>query len=672
MASKVSVIEISKKYLKDKQNFVLQGGAGSGKTETLKELLQYLLYEFPNKKVICITHTNLAVEEIKSRIGDIHYISTIHSFLYNIIKNYKKNIFEVIDELFTLRLMKREEFNRNVMEEKEYKKIEHEKYKKVYEKYREKLYSMKKESIEKCTNKIIYDKKPESYNEIINEKIKQLNEEIRENIKNRNYHDIDYNNTKFNSFSELTFGHDGLIEITVLLFKKYPVMEKIFKDKIDYIFIDEYQDTRREIIEIFLKFSDIKNSPVVCLFGDTMQSIYEEGIGNVQEYMDSGVLKLVIKEDNFRCSEQVIEFINPLRLDKLNQNVEYKNKANGILEDITDRQGKVEVFYSLCENKPTIRSEKIDKDNYLKKIDKMLEVILEDQKVLLLTNKAIANKLNFGNLYEIFNERYSQAANEKIEIQLNTIQLTELCEVCYDYKEKNYNQLLIKLKKNGFRIRNISDKEKLSKNIKEFLIKDLSLIEALETAYNLGYLKKTDSYKQNIENKERFLVDLESNLKYKEFKNYYTEGNNTYLRIVEKLPDLIEEEFEELESFYKKEVYYRKLFSKDMKFSEVLNYFYFINEKSQYITMHKTKGSGISSVIIVMEEYFWNTYDFSLLYLNKKELNDTTLMKKIRSQKLIYVACSRAIENLTCIKMITQDEEKQFLKYFPMAQKLEI
>ena len=88
--------------------------------------------------------------------------------------------------------------------------------------------------------------------------------------------------------------------------------------------------------------------------------------------------------------------------------------------------------------------------------------------------------------------------------------------------------------------------------------------------------------------------------------------------------------------------------------------------------MHKTKGSGITSVIIVMEEYFWNIYDFSLLYLDEKELNDTALLKKIRSQKLIYVACSRAIENLTCIKVITQEEENQFLKYFPMAQKLEI
>ena len=71
------------KYFK---NFVLQGGAGSGKTESLKEVILYISEKYPNKKIACITLTNAAVDEMKLRIGDNHVISTIHSFLNHLIK----------------------------------------------------------------------------------------------------------------------------------------------------------------------------------------------------------------------------------------------------------------------------------------------------------------------------------------------------------------------------------------------------------------------------------------------------------------------------------------------------------------------------------------------------------------------------------------------------------
>lgn len=64
-----------KQCIEDKKCFVLQGGAGSGKTETLKNVLEYISENHPNKKVACITHTNLAVDEIKSRVGDKYILA---------------------------------------------------------------------------------------------------------------------------------------------------------------------------------------------------------------------------------------------------------------------------------------------------------------------------------------------------------------------------------------------------------------------------------------------------------------------------------------------------------------------------------------------------------------------------------------------------------------------
>ena len=85
------IIEVNQIKNENFKNFVLQGGAGSGKTESLKEIISYISEKYPDKTIACITHTNVAVDEIKLRVGDNrHNISTIHSFLNDLIKNYKK------------------------------------------------------------------------------------------------------------------------------------------------------------------------------------------------------------------------------------------------------------------------------------------------------------------------------------------------------------------------------------------------------------------------------------------------------------------------------------------------------------------------------------------------------------------------------------------------------
>jgi len=68
--------------------------------------------------------------------------------------------------------------------------------------------------------------------------------------------------------------------------------------------------------------------------------------------------------------------------------------------------------------------------------------------------------------------------------------------------------------------------------------------------------------------------------------------------------------------------------------------------------MHKTKGTGIPDVIVVLDEYYWRDYDFRNILT--QEFGDTQKMDR----KLVYVACSRAIRNLTCVRIISAEEEK--------------
>ena len=54
--------------IRDGKNFILEGGAGSGKTYSLISLIDALTAERPYVRIVCITYTNNAVAEILSRI----------------------------------------------------------------------------------------------------------------------------------------------------------------------------------------------------------------------------------------------------------------------------------------------------------------------------------------------------------------------------------------------------------------------------------------------------------------------------------------------------------------------------------------------------------------------------------------------------------------------------
>lgn len=428
----ITAVDQCKKCIDNKRSFVLQGGAGSGKTESLKELLIYISQTNPKAKVMCITHTNVAVNEIQSRTGNAFPVSTIHSFLNSLIKDYKKNMHTVIGELFLIPEFVASEKNEDISD-KEYKKNEHERYKKLYEKYADKHYQMTRESAPKVTGKRDYDKDPKAFNKILNDGIKAINEKIAEKISSKDYSTIGYNDTKFDSLKDLTFGHDGLLKVFHLLIKKYPLLSKMIADRYDYIFIDEYQDTNADIVCDLIHVS--QNSELtLCLFGDSMQSIYSDGVGDVDMFIGDSLISIP-KPDNYRCAYEVISFVNPLRLDGLEQEVTFKTNAKGEIETEKSRHGFAKVLYSTCEQKPNSHSSEEEKATYQSKIDSLITKAKEycpTAKILMLTNKAIAEKNHFQNLYKVFDDRYYDVGDH-MEKYLSAIQVLEFCDICNAY-----------------------------------------------------------------------------------------------------------------------------------------------------------------------------------------------------------------------------------------------
>ncbi|RZJ47663.1 MAG: ATP-dependent helicase, partial [Flavobacterium sp.] len=82
------------------KSFFLFAGAGSGKTRTLVNVLTNFKeiygqdYKLLNRKIGIITYTNAAADEITHRLSynSIFEVSTIHSFCWELIKNFTLDI----------------------------------------------------------------------------------------------------------------------------------------------------------------------------------------------------------------------------------------------------------------------------------------------------------------------------------------------------------------------------------------------------------------------------------------------------------------------------------------------------------------------------------------------------------------------------------------------------
>ena len=76
--------------------------------------------------------------------------------------------------------------------------------------------------------------------------------------------------------------HDEVLLLAHRMFKKYPRLCDLLLDKFQFVFVDEYQDTSPLVIEILLNFLQArKKKNIIGFFGDSMQSIYETGVGDI-------------------------------------------------------------------------------------------------------------------------------------------------------------------------------------------------------------------------------------------------------------------------------------------------------------------------------------------------------------------------------------------------------
>lgn len=595
----------------DGRNFLLSGGAGSGKTYSLVSVIRQVIAENPTVKVACMTYTNAAVKEIEERVSHKNLdVSTIHDFLWDNIKHFQKELKEAV-----IALANDENISRI--------------------------------SIDDVT--LI----PKDYFDILPDGI-QYKEFIR--------------------LREGIISHDELLIVANYLFEKYPKLSSIVKDKYKFIFIDEYQDTSKAVIDIFLthfKKSERKN--IIGFFGDAMQSIYDDGIGNLDEYKggDADTVNEVPKKQNRRNPQCVIDLANKLRTDGITQEPSNDPNAPNMVEGLV-KQGAVLFLHST--------------DGDINKVEKFLVENYgwnfknsKETKELNLTHNLIADKAGFRTLMDIYDKdpviglkseildkiKYNKKNNrpeivieeddtfdsvvDKFQLKNREKQLKKDILLGDPIKAGLYNQLKdmpfsevrkIYLNKDALIDDKKQDEDDESKkgSKRDNLIKHLFKIQNNISLYQKKryneFLRATDfRFKiTSIASKRTLKENIESliNVDDKTIEEVINDANEKVICLIDdKLIDFKE----------KKEYLYNRV--KDVRFSEFQKLYEYLEGQTPFSTQHKTKGTEFDNVLVILDNGGWNNYNFEKMFLCTAS---PSVME--RTQKIFYVCCTRAKENL--------------------------
>lgn len=265
-----------------KNMFLLNAPAGSGKTTYIENSVISLVEKYPNRKILCITYTNRAKDELEGRVKNKNVtIETIHTFLPSFIFPYRsKN--EVLDLYFNLFKPKLEELIANGDEDS--KNI----------KYKERYGELSLPAVRKNISK------------------------------------ISYNEQTFSAYYYGRLSHDDIILFARAMFEKFPVLRKRLSDKYSYVFIDEYQDAASNVLHIFYQALKDTNSELYLL-GDKMQEIFDNYDGSFNELLKNfDQRKNLVK--NYRCQKKIVDILNNVYNDD-----KYRQEPNFIFENATPK-----------------------------------------------------------------------------------------------------------------------------------------------------------------------------------------------------------------------------------------------------------------------------------------------------------------------------------------------
>jgi|694.fasta_scaffold45200_4 DNA helicase-2/ATP-dependent DNA helicase PcrA len=561
------------------RSFALIAGAGSGKTTSLVEALAEIRSTYGEKlqqngqRIACITFTNRAVGVIRKRLGfdDLYYVSTLHGFLWSEISRFQRDIMDALQHERLPALVAKAAADDKGGQSQKARKAR-----------------LKKERLEQELAALVGVSK------------------------------FTYNDACYSEYLSGKLSHDDIIEIASYLFRERQNFRRLVGLRYPFIFVDEAQDTFPSIVEGLNLTCAGTGLPIVGYFGDPWQQIYE---GRVGDFCPPEGGQIITKTENFRCSPQVIAFLNAFRTD-------VAQMAAGSNANL---QGSVEIRLVRAESPDGPRNRYSDPqlDRALVAMDQALtnwgwsdnpDVIR-----LFLVRQMIARRLKFSSLHQLFTGQYaSQRAQDEYENGEHYLLKPFLSVVCplIEATAKGENRKII------------------------------DILRANSPAYDPNGSNANRMLSEMINQSKAELANLSGLWQQATIKDVLSFCRDNQLismsdRLAEQLskPQRTEQYDDELHSEEKGDWLADCFFA--MTTNELFAYRDFIEDNTPYSTQHGVKGEEYQNVLVVFDdvEANWNQYSFSKL-LTPRTAGAPTEGQEERGRKLAYVCFSRAEQHL--------------------------
>lgn len=353
------------------RSFVMVAGAGSGKTTSLIKALAHLretrgtALRRAGQQIACITYTEVAVGEISADVGitPLFHISTIHSFLWSVIRAFQSDIGAWVVS-------------------------------RIEEKIAEKRAHYDKPGTRAATRTKL------------EREIAGLDAELAAvgRVEKFTY-------GTGSRYSEGILGHDDILKLTPACVDRHPLLREVVARRFPYIFVDESQDTQPAVIEA-LRQTALDQPICVGFFGDPMQKIYGSGAGAI-ELLPGWAY--ITKPENFRCPLSVLGVINAVRApgDGLVQTRGRTATVDGREHPVV---GTANIFILPSDGQRTARLGAVRAWLAAQTGDDLWISDMRDGDVrlLVLVHRMAAKRLGFASLYSALNDRAPQSLSEGI------------------------------------------------------------------------------------------------------------------------------------------------------------------------------------------------------------------------------------------------------------------
>lgn len=633
------------KCLDNFESFCFDAGAGAGKTYALQKSIEHILktegenLKLRNQKILCITYTNAAKDEILSRLGknSAILVSTIHEFLWEFISIQQESLTiehknKIIDELHTIDYKINENsLSSNVVLPEFQNVVCKDDFIKTFYSY----YGTSARDFRDAMKN--YDTYFETYlSNISNFKnlVKDINKKSRlsktlKDIEDKESKKIIYNPVQNrDKLENYVISHDTLLLYCKNIITNKDILKRLFSDRYPYILIDEYQDTDEKVVAIIDSIREYSNSRkklVVGFFGDSLQNIYGSGVGILpkkEEY------KSIEKVFNRRSSMQIVELIEKIRNDNFGQQSIYTDFDNGSYN-----------FY--------ISGDDFNIDTFLQE-----NHLINNTACLLMKNDDISKARGFDEILSVLKKfpRFSGANFENVS---NEFLQKNLQHMGWFLREiLTFIDFIQKVRDDNSTVREIiqfitSNKLKLTfavmkqfiGNLREPNLSTLSIDRCIDEITNIQEPISGNDILKKIFSLDDIAENILLNIKNRAYDYFYysqdSEESEREMTVIDEFFNL------DISQFIK---WYNYIFD-DSK-----------QESISYYTLHGSKGLEFDNVVVVLQDNFARKNDYCKYYFENYGNPDCLDKRFSEVRNLLYVACSRAKLNLHVIYICSLQE----------------